>query len=539
MAWKLRKERIQAEQDTKAVEDGLAEAPREADAAPAGSPPLPSFLTDAAPANPFLLPEADVADTAAEEPQFAPLDFSPPAFHPEPDAAPEPYAPAEEPLFHPLPPLPDDTPFALPEEPQFLHTEPMAEAEDHPFPLPPATRNGTAPTDALVDDAPLPSFTEEVFNPHVFSHAEPSAAEIADEEPATAKFTPAIFHAEPTHTEPAPPEALVETEEPLFLPFAPDDVPFLPPMAEEPLVLHTAPELADEPMTLGPFTPFQPQEPPAPEITVLEAPILEAPAPEVPVLETPPPAPIDIGTSPEPVIEPMDFIPPPPAFVAPPASEATAPPPEPAFAPPPEPAFAPPPEPAFAPPPEPAFAPPPEPAFAPPPEPAFAPPPEPAFAAPPAPEPFASPFSPTSDFDTQREEIAASLVMPETAAGIPRVAPFIVDVPPVEEQVPVSGTLILRIGNLSANFPISKDTVVIGRPDGAVQSYPDLEIELDDAVSRRHAEIRHQDGKYFVVDTMSTNGTHLNGEKLEAYKEYPLAPGDRIRIGDRTEIVFA
>ena len=77
---------------------------------------------------------------------------------------------------------------------------------------------------------------------------------------------------------------------------------------------------------------------------------------------------------------------------------------------------------------------------------------------------------------------------------------------------------------------------VIGRPDGAVQSYPDLEIDLDDAVSRRHAEIRRHDEGYFLVDTMSTNGTYLNGEKLEVYQEYALAHGDRIRIGDRTEI---
>ena len=95
---------------------------------------------------------------------------------------------------------------------------------------------------------------------------------------------------------------------------------------------------------------------------------------------------------------------------------------------------------------------------------------------------------------------------------------------------------MLRIGKLSASYPVTKEAAVIGRPDSGVQSYPDLEIELDDAVSRRHAEVRRHDGAYFLVDTMSTNGTLLNGEKLDPYKEYPLAHGDRIRIGDRTEI---
>jgi len=128
--------------------------------------------------------------------------------------------------------------------------------------------------------------------------------------------------------------------------------------------------------------------------------------------------------------------------------------------------------------------------------------------------------------------------MPETESSIPRVAPFIVDVPPAEETSATSGTLVLRIGKLSATFPITKDVTVIGRPDTATQSYPDVEIELDDAISRRHAEIRRHDGGYYLVDTMSTNGTRLNGEKVEAYQEYRLDHGDRINLGDMTEIVF-
>lgn len=137
-----------------------------------------------------------------------------------------------------------------------------------------------------------------------------------------------------------------------------------------------------------------------------------------------------------------------------------------------------------------------------------------------------------------REEIAPGLILPGTETGVPRVAPFIIDVPPVDDATPNSGTLVLRIGNLSANYPIAKDVTVIGRPDSEIQSYPDLEIELDDAVSRRHAEIRRRENAFFVVDTGSTNGTTLNGEKLDPQKEYSLFHGDRIRIGDRTEIIF-
>ncbi len=138
-----------------------------------------------------------------------------------------------------------------------------------------------------------------------------------------------------------------------------------------------------------------------------------------------------------------------------------------------------------------------------------------------------------------REEVAPSLVHTEAESGIPRVAPFIVDVPPVPEAAPpLEGRLTVRIGNFSANFNLTKDVTVIGRPDSLLQSYPDVEIELDDAVSRRHAEIRRQDGTFALVDLRSTNGTLLNGERLDPHREYRLEHGDRIHLGDRTEIVI-
>jgi hypothetical protein len=151
------------------------------------------------------------------------------------------------------------------------------------------------------------------------------------------------------------------------------------------------------------------------------------------------------------------------------------------------------------------------------------------------------PFDPEPVFppSLDREEVAPSLVHAEADSEIPHVAPFIVDVPPITTpDVETIRTLVVRIGNLAANFTLTKDATLIGRPDSILQSYPDVEIELDDAVSRRHAEIRRHDGQYFLTDLGSTNGTLLNGTRLEAQQEYPLAHGDRIHIGDRTEIIF-
>ena len=132
-----------------------------------------------------------------------------------------------------------------------------------------------------------------------------------------------------------------------------------------------------------------------------------------------------------------------------------------------------------------------------------------------------------------RDELA-----PAPALGIPTVSPFVLDTPLPAAPPAAPPQLVVRVGRLSAPFALAKDVTTIGRPDSALHYYPDVEIELDDAVSRRHAEVVKRGDSYYLVDTGSTNGTLLNGEKLPPQEERLLAYGDRIRVGDRTEITF-
>ncbi|HEY6140291.1 MAG TPA: SpoIIE family protein phosphatase [Thermoanaerobaculia bacterium] len=57
----------------------------------------------------------------------------------------------------------------------------------------------------------------------------------------------------------------------------------------------------------------------------------------------------------------------------------------------------------------------------------------------------------------------------------------------------------------------------------------------DRFLSRRHAEIVHDDGGWLLRDCGSVNGTLLNG--LRVLAPQPLRPGDRIGLGD-SEVVF-
>jgi hypothetical protein len=72
-------------------------------------------------------------------------------------------------------------------------------------------------------------------------------------------------------------------------------------------------------------------------------------------------------------------------------------------------------------------------------------------------------------------------------------------------------------------FPLPDDgEIVIGR-----SSELDM-VLVEDMVSRRHAKISVENGNIFLEDLGSTNGSFVNGEKINRTK---LAEGDRILIG--------
>jgi signal transduction histidine kinase len=60
----------------------------------------------------------------------------------------------------------------------------------------------------------------------------------------------------------------------------------------------------------------------------------------------------------------------------------------------------------------------------------------------------------------------------------------------------------------------------------------------DTTVSRRHAELTPDDGRWYLRDLDSANGTYVNGERVAAGRRVELSPGDQIRCGS-TLMVFS
>lgn len=78
---------------------------------------------------------------------------------------------------------------------------------------------------------------------------------------------------------------------------------------------------------------------------------------------------------------------------------------------------------------------------------------------------------------------------------------------------------------------INSDCLKIGR-----SSKNDINLSFDLSLSRFHAEVNRQDGKYFVSDVGSRNGTSLNGKAV--LQPLELKVGDRITLGETT-ILFS
>lgn len=115
----------------------------------------------------------------------------------------------------------------------------------------------------------------------------------------------------------------------------------------------------------------------------------------------------------------------------------------------------------------------------------------------------------------ERRAATARAEAPAEPPELPLVEPPVSEPPLAAALVPVAGDPIALSGS----------NMTLGRDAGAVQ------VAFDDpSVSRLHARIRYSDGRYWLYDEGSTEGTLLNYERL-GLAPRPLQNGDTIQLG--------
>ncbi len=91
--------------------------------------------------------------------------------------------------------------------------------------------------------------------------------------------------------------------------------------------------------------------------------------------------------------------------------------------------------------------------------------------------------------------------------------------------------LVMRSGPTpGAIFPLEGDQLMIGRDSSNAVAISDAEV------SRRHARLTFQGGKYVLEDLGSTNGTFVNGQRLAG--PHVLKAGDVVALGEQIVLMY-
>lgn len=116
-------------------------------------------------------------------------------------------------------------------------------------------------------------------------------------------------------------------------------------------------------------------------------------------------------------------------------------------------------------------------------------------------------------------------------------------IPNLEEPIGIDGnTILLMLPGQSAPLTFTDiPSIILGRYDQSTGIYPTVDLTpffgKSLGVSRRHAEIFSKDGRFYVRDLESANGTFLNNKKI-SHRAEMIKSGDQIRLGELLIVVF-
>jgi hypothetical protein len=97
-------------------------------------------------------------------------------------------------------------------------------------------------------------------------------------------------------------------------------------------------------------------------------------------------------------------------------------------------------------------------------------------------------------------------------------------------------TVLIHIRDVTEPILLSPARrTILGRADNSSTSQPDLDLTpygaLEKGVSRIHAAVERSEDTLTLIDMGSSNGTHLNGQRLGPDQPRVLRDGDEIRLG--------
>jgi pSer/pThr/pTyr-binding forkhead associated (FHA) protein len=105
-----------------------------------------------------------------------------------------------------------------------------------------------------------------------------------------------------------------------------------------------------------------------------------------------------------------------------------------------------------------------------------------------------------------------------------------------EEELPAPSFMLVVLSTGHRITLPAQGTMTMGRVDFDLGSLPDVDLTNDakkqrSSISRFHAKISLEKGRYYIEDMGSTNGTMVNGRPLSLGQRAAIHAGDRISLG--------
>lgn len=142
--------------------------------------------------------------------------------------------------------------------------------------------------------------------------------------------------------------------------------------------------------------------------------------------------------------------------------------------------------------------------------------------------------------DEPEEEEDQTEITLQMASTVAMAEPPLSSSPPVATKIQTQSVSLVHVQtNIPLNVPPDLMTVHIGKPNDVVP--PDIDVSgfpNSEVVSRVHADLRVENGLYFIEDTGSSNGTYINHIPLPPGNRHRLRSGDRIALGKGDKVTF-